>query len=63
MTYLEKAVEEYKKKIFKFSCPYGILGNGIAEDYATEKVDADGNVVGCRGIKCEECWNKEMEEE
>lgn len=63
MTYLEKAVEEYKKELLGTECPNFNLGFGPLNDGIGEILDADGNVVGCRGIKCEECWNKEMEEE
>lgn len=42
-------------------CPYFL---DCGEDYLDEetKVGDDGNIKGCRGITCEECWDKPYKE-
>jgi hypothetical protein len=65
MTLLEKAFEIEKGQIEKnqiveTNCPYDYnLGLDLDSDYAYNK---DLKITGCRGISCEECWNKEAGE-
>ena len=66
MTRLEKAYEKYPTGLIyegctlkNFGCcPYYLdLGNDNLDEYST--IEKDNEVIGCRGITCEECWNKE----
>lgn len=77
MTRIEKALLEYPDGIvYKLEkrairiidcCPYFLLsetGDEIIDDLDEySKVGDYGNIRGCRGITCEECWNKETSDE
>lgn len=66
MTRLEKAYEEFPTGLIyegctlqNFDCcPYFLdLGDDNLDQYSTK--EKDNEVIGCRGITCKECWNKE----
>lgn len=66
MTRLEKAYKEYPTGLVyegctlqKFACcPYYLdMGEDNLDDYSV--IESNNKVIGCRGITCEECWNKE----
>lgn len=40
-------------------CP-GDFGIGPNIDIIEGNVDDEQNLIGCRGITCHECWNKEV---
>ena len=71
------ALEAYKQKVQsnptkrKFTNFDEIVENfcpakfGLGRDFKDEKVDFKyvgyTQIIGCRGISCQECWNLEME--
>lgn len=69
MTRLEKAYKEYPTGLIYEGCtlqkleccPYFIdMGEDNLDDYSV--IEENNKVIGCRGITCEECWNKEYSE-
>jgi hypothetical protein len=69
MTRLEKAYKEYPTGLIYEGCtlqeleccPYCIdMGEDNLDEYSV--VEKNNKVIGCRGITCEECWNKEYSE-
>lgn len=69
MTRLEKAYKEYPTGLIYEGCrlqeldccPYCIdMGEDNLDEYSV--VEKNNKVIGCRGISCEECWNKEYSE-
>jgi len=58
MTKLEQLIQDY----LTLHCPDDYFDDGVRFDKRTEMKDEHGNRIGCRGITCEQCWNKEIEE-
>jgi|LGOV01.1.fsa_nt_gb hypothetical protein len=71
MTRLEKLAQDIKNKVYRLDdvtideyldyCPY-FLDCGD-DDYDNRTAIFDGidiEAIGCRGITCKQCWNKEM---
>ena len=60
MTYLEAALEIEKKKMVKELCPYEYFEKAPSVDDGTKITDGIYKwAKGCRGISCEECWNRQ----
>ena len=62
MTRIEKATQEIINEYTRTNCPSAIFNNiedRIYFDYNTVIKDENDNIIGCRGITCVECWNKE----
>lgn len=54
--YVQKLARNLKKKdLVSYMCP-SIFGCGPRYDEQTIAFDR----IGCRGITCHECWNKEV---
>lgn len=73
MTRYEKLKEDFKNDEWWLKdveldnhlhyCPHFLdCGEDDLEEL-TMKEDFNGKILGCRGISCEECWNKEYKEE
>jgi len=58
MTYLEKAVEEFKKNVVK-RCPSTVLSEGRKFDRDTS-ISNGITILGCQGMICKECWNQQV---
>ena len=67
MKRIERAIERENKKlkdrIIIGSCPCYIDNELPDLDDEIKMFNSDGNIIGCRGITCEECWNQEIEKE
>ena len=61
MTNLEEALQIHRQYLLETECPSNILKDSMLfpdeDDYLE---DERGRTVGCRGITCEQCWNKEF---
>jgi len=66
MTRIEKAIEieskNIKDSIIAGRCPYNIDNKLPDLEDETKTFDSYGHTIGCRGLKCEECWNQEIVE-
>ena len=47
-------------KIIRDACPGDIIKGRPVWDWATLRVNKWHTIIGCRGITCKECWNKEV---
>lgn len=57
-------IDELLKNITSNECPDSLIfTNPIMKDITTAKTSSNGDVTGCRGITCEECWNMEVEDD
>ena len=56
-----KRIDKAKEKIYKEWCPSIVDKNWMDYDDKTCVEDKTGIIVGCRGITCKKCWNKEVE--
>ncbi len=64
MTRMDFVVKLYKESLISDSCPGAKTGIQSMPNFEerTHTEDNEGNVIGCRGITCEQCWNKKIEE-
>ena len=53
-----KRIEKALYKLMENNCPSWI-GEELSVDNNTRIFDKNGNVIGCRGITCIECWYQE----
>lgn len=60
MTRLEKTLEIQRGRLIESNCPSQFCVGPKIDD-KTRKYN--GIVIGCRGITCVECWNKEYKED
>lgn len=60
MTRLEKF---YEVEVIGKRCPSYVSVGGPEYDSETSNISNEGRILGCRGITCEECWNKEFGED
>lgn len=58
MTCLEKAM----KDLIQDCCPSGYSKGANDVDRKTSEENENGDIIGCRGISCEECWNQQAKE-
>jgi len=58
---LKKHGDFVAEELIRRHCPGHFLINVPIYDRATEQIGDDGITIGCRGINCKECWNKEVE--
>jgi len=58
MTRIEKAIKE----IVRYSCPDESIIGEPTLDVQTVRKDERNEIIGCRGITCEQCWNAEAKE-
>lgn len=67
MTRIEKALAFFKGvsrcQIIEEYCPFEMDGSLEDYDANTYCFFDDNTEKGCRGITCEECWNKVIENE
>lgn len=69
MTRLERAYQEYPTGLIYEGCylqnldccPYSVdMGEDDLDKYSL--VVKNNKILGCRGITCEQCWDKEFDE-
>ncbi len=65
MKRIDRAYEQNKKEyeskdiIIIEYCPYFLDVGEDDADAGTTVEDSNGNVLGCRGITCVKCWDRE----
>lgn len=59
MKRIDVALERMQKDIIRTRCP-SIYKLGCGQDTETTVIN-EGMAVGCRGITCVVCWNKEID--
>ena len=59
MTRIEKVLNTFKNEILETDCPENYVCGGPMIDRTAVMIDEKTqNIIGCRGITCEECWNQ-----
>lgn len=62
--WIDKKVSEFINSPIGNYCPSVLFKNAPSRDeYTTTALRNPYTVLGCSGITCEECWNKESVEE